>query len=326
MPGPSAALSTLRPDIAGSFEEFNLAMDRQGFIGLRVLPVFEVAKASGTFGKITLESLLMNRETTRAAGGSYNRSNYQFETDTFACLENGAEEPVDDREAALYSEYFQAEQIAGQRALDVVLRNHEKRVAAAIFNATTWTGATLTTAVTNEWDDYSNATPKADVEAAIGKVYTLTGLWPNSLIINRKVFRNLRLCHEVIDSIESGGAGSPSKPADIGPDMLARVFDLEQVIVAGASYNSANEGQTATPAQIWSDEYAMVARICTSNDIREPGLGRTFHWGEDGSSIGGTVESYRDETVRSNIIRVRHDTAEKILYSSCGHLLSNITT
>jgi hypothetical protein len=51
-----------------------------------------------------------------------------------------------------------------------------------------------------------------------------------------------------------------------------------------------------------------------------------FHWSEDGSSPGGTVESYRDEIVRGNIIRVRHDVDEVVLYAQAGHLLSNITT
>ena len=61
MPSPSTALATLRPDLGGSFEEFDLAMDRQGFIATRVLPVLEVAKASGVFGKIPIEQLLKVR-------------------------------------------------------------------------------------------------------------------------------------------------------------------------------------------------------------------------------------------------------------------------
>jgi hypothetical protein len=108
--------------------------------------------------------------------------------------------------------------------------------------------------------------------------------------------------------------------------MLARVFDLEYVIVAGTSRNSAKEGQTATPVQIWSSEYAMVAKIATSADMREPCIGRTFHWAQDGSSIGGTVESYREEAIRGDVIRVRHDVDEVILYPEAGHLLSNVTT
>jgi hypothetical protein len=60
--------------------------------------------------------------------------------------------------------------------------------------------------------------------------------------------------------------------------------------------------------------------------MAEPCIGRMFHWSEDGSSPGGTVESYRDEIVRGNIIRVRHDVDEVVLYPQAGHLVSNITT
>ena len=70
----------------------------------------------------------------------------------------------------------------------------------------------------------------------------------------------------------------------------------------------------------------MVCRIATDSDIKSPCIGRTLHWAEDGSEIGGTVETYRDESVRGDVVRVRHQTDEKMLYTQAGHLLSNITT
>jgi hypothetical protein len=325
MPSPSGSLATLRPDLAGSFMEFDLEMDRRGFIGQRVLPVLEVPKASGTFGIIPIEQLLQNRETARAPGSGYSRGQFTFDDVSFSCSEHGAEEPVDDRESALYSNYFDAEQVAAMRAYDVVLRNQEKRVASLLFNSTTYTGASLTTAVSTEWSTAATATPISDVEAAVRKVYTNTGLWANALIISKIVFRNLRLCASVKDAIAASGAGMPTRAQDITTAMLAAVFDLDYILVGGSTKNTAGEGQTATPDQIWDDEYAMVCRIATSNDIKEPCIGRTFHWGEDGSNIGGTVETYRDESVRSDIVRVRHDVQEKILYTEMGHLLSNIT-
>ena len=326
MPSPSSSLATLRPDLGGSFEAFSLDANRQGFIALRVLPVFEAAKASGNFGKIPLEQLLQNRDVERAPGTGYARGKFTFQPDTYATVDRGAEEPVDDNEAELYRDYFDAEQMAANRARDAVLLAQEKRAATLLFNATTWTGSSLTTAITNEWDDYDNATPIADVEAACRKVWTGSGLWPNALILNRLVFRNLRLCAEIIDRITSMGAGSPAKPSDITAQMLAQCFDLEEVVIAGGSKNSAAEGQTASVAQIWSNEYAMVARVARTNDLREPCVGRTFHWSDDGSEIGAVMETYRDETVRSDIVRARHQVGEKVHYAAAAHLLSNITT
>ena len=325
MPSPSSALTTLRPDLA-SFLEYDLESDRNGYVASRVFPVVDVASQAGQFGVLPIEELMQQRTTNRSPGGGYSRGNFKFQTATYACEEHGAEEPVDDRQAKMYREYFDAEQVATLRAFSAVLRNAEQRVADAVFNTTTWNGASLTTGITNEWDDVGNATPITDVDAAVKKVYDGSGLWANALIVNQKVFRNLRRCAQIIDAIESSGAGDPSKQSDITADMLARVFDLDFVIVAGASRNNGKEGQAASPVQIWSDEYAMVCRVATSADMADPCIGRMFHWSEDGSSVGGTVESYRDEVVRANIIRVRHDVDEVVLYPQAGHLLSNITT
>jgi hypothetical protein len=287
-----------------------------------------VASQAGNFGKIKLAELLQQRQTKRAPGSGYARGSWTFDKATYATEEHGAEEPVDDREAQMYADYFDAEQVSTMRAFSSVLRNAEQRVADAVFNTSTWTGGALTTAITNEWDSNhtTNAVPITDVEAAVNKVYDASGLWPNALIINRKVFRNLRNLDQIIERINSEGAGNASKPSDITAAMLAQVFDLDFVIVAGTSRNSAKEGQAATPVQIWDSEYAMVCKIATSADMREPCIGRTFHWSSDGSSLGGTVESYRDEVIRGNVIRVRHDVDEVILYPQAGHLLSNVTT
>lgn len=325
MPSPTSSLATQRPDLA-TFLEFDLESENAGYVATEVMPVVDVASQAGSFGKIPIEQLLQQRVTRRAPGAGYARGNFTFTSATYSTEEHGAEEPVDDREAKMYAEYFQAEQISTLRAFSAVLRNAEERVADAVFNTTTWTGASLTTAPTNEWDDATNAVPLTDVEAAVQTIYDNSGLWANALIINRKVFRNLRNCDQVIDRINSAGAGNPSKASDVTTEMLSQAFDLPHIIVAGTSRNSAIEGQAATPVQIWSDEYAMVCKVATSADMREPCIGRTFHWSQDGSSIGGTVESYRDETVRGDVIRVRHDVDEVVLYPQAGHLLSNITT
>jgi hypothetical protein len=326
MPSPNETLATLRPDLGGSFEDFDLAMDRLGFIGHRVLPIIEAQVASGTFGRIPLAQLLKNADVKRTSRSGYPRGDWEFEEETFSTKEYGFEEPVDARDEKLYGEFFDAEMIAADLARDIVLREAEKRIAAMIFNATTWNGASLTTAVSNEWDDYANATPLDDVEGAVNKVYDGTGMWPNALVINRRVFRNLRNCDQILERIASHGAGSSIKASDVTVDQLARCFDLDNIFVAGSSKNSAIEGQAATPTQIWSSEYAMVCRVATTNNIKEPCLGRTIHWGVDGSQVGGTMETYEEAKIRGEVVRCRHEVHEKVIEPKFGHLLSNITT
>jgi hypothetical protein len=325
MPAPTSTPATLRPDLAAFFE-FDLEMEKAGYVGTKVLPVVETQLQSDNPGKVPLEALLFDADTSRASGGEYNRSNWNFTTFQYATKENGWEESIDERDEKRYRELLQVDLIALARATSVVMRNQEKRIADLVFNTTTWTTSALTTGVSNEWDDAPNATPIDDVEAAVKKVYEGSGLWANALVINRQVFRNLRNAKQIIDRINSAGAGTASKATDITPAMLAAVFDLEFVLIGGGSRNSATEGQPAVPGQIWGDEYAMVCRVATTGDMREPCIGRTFHWSADGSVVGGAVEEYFSDEVRARIIRVRHDTDEVIMYPQAGHLLSNITT
>lgn len=321
MPSPSSSLATHRPDLAASIESFDLMMDAEGFVGQRVMPVVDVQSQAGTFGKIPLAQLLQNRETRRSPGAGYNRGQFTFAPATYSTEEHGVEEPVDDREAAMYRNYFDAEVISTMRAQRAILENQEKRVAALVFNSSTYTP----TSITNEWDDYANATPITDVETKVQAIYAASGLWPNAMVINRKVFRNLRNCAQIVDRLKYQGFVDV-RAENISAQALAALFDIPNVLVAGGTKNTANEGATASISQIWSDEYCWIGRVATTQDVREPCVGRIFHWAADGSESRGLVETYREEQTRSNIIRVRHDVDEVEILTACGGLLSNITT
>lgn len=321
MPSPSSALSTHRPDLAASFMEFDIEMANSGFIAQQVMPVLNVAKAQGTFGKIPIEQLLNARETRRAPGSRYNSGSWTFVPTTYVCEENGWEEPIDDNESTMYRDFFDAEQIAAYRAYRAVLENYEKRVAAAIFNTSTWTGAALTTAAGTAWSNAASV-PLTNVEAAAQKVFDNCGMWPNALIVSRKTFRNLRNVTQIIDRIKYNGI-MDARAGMITAAALAQCFDLDYVIVAGGAKNTAIDGQSASLASIWADTNAMVCKVATTSDVREPCIARTMHWSEDGSEIGGHVETYRDETRRSDIVRVRHQVDEIVTYVEAGHLITN---
>lgn len=320
---PSSSTAQLRTDLA-VYTEFDLIADRRGFIGHRVLPVFEVELAGDTFPKVVVESILRNVDTRRAPRAPYPSDNWEWTTDTYATEEHGFEEKIDDRERRKYRHLIEYETICAERAVDAVLRGAERRAAQMIFNPTTF--ASHTTAVTNEWDDFTSADPISDVETARTAIWEACGLEANCLVISRPVFRNLRRCENIIDKIHSEGAGQSIIQSRINDALLAEIFDLDMVLVAGGTQNLANRAQAASFARIWSDEYAWLGVVATDNDLRKPCIGRTFHWADDGSNILGTFETYRNEEIRSDVVRCRNDTDEKLITIECGHLLANITT
>lgn len=319
MPAPTAATTLQRPDLGALAFEFMADASQRGFIGLDVLPIFEVPRPSMDYPKIPIEAFMKLQKTNRAARGNYNRTDYEFETGTFACEEHGWEELLDDSEAELYRRFFDAEELAVMRAIDIIMRNHERRVATAVFN----TGnITNTAAVGTEWSTVATATPRRDVFAGKNALRLATGVIVDSMAINLTVFNNLLRSAEVIEALKY------TNPFEMGSveqqaAQLGQYFGLE-LHVAGGLYDSAKKGQTFSLAEIWDDEYCLLFAKSQGLDLRNPQLGRTFLWTGDSPDIL-TTEEYREEKARSGVYRVRHNVDEAFIFTGAGYLLSNIT-
>jgi hypothetical protein len=319
---PSSAIQ--RPDLGLALEEFDLEASRAGFIGAKVAPVIDVALATANFSRVKIEQLLEpSPNTARAPGAGYSRGQSTFTQDNYVTTENGWEEPVDDEEQAIYAYTIDAELISAKRARDIIARNYEVRVKTLVINTTTWTGSSLTTGVSTPWTTHATATPIDDVLGASKKVYLNFGIVPNSVILTWQDFRDVRECAQIVDRIKYSGRDDPK---NITTQMLAEVWDVSQVLVGNAVYNSANSGQSASLAAIWPKGSVMVAKVATSDDLREPALARTFNFTGTGGTPEGVVEEYREEKRRSSIIRVRHRTGEKVINKECGHLLTGVSS
>lgn len=322
MPNPTAATTIQRPDLGALAYEYMLDASQRGFIGFNVMPVFPVSEQSADYPVIPIESMLKVPSTKRAKRGAYPRGDWEFETNTYSCEEYGWEEPVDDVEAALYQRFFDAEEVSTEIAVDHILRDHEKRVA-AIIQDTSLAGGSAT--VTNEWDDSANCTPKADVKTAITAMRVASGLIPNAGIMSKAVFDNVMISNEIKTYLQYT---SPHlvEGAEAQRRMLANYFGLAEILIGGGQEDTAIKGQTFSLADIWDDEYFTLARISAGgNALKEPVVGRTFLWTAD-SPQTAMVESYREEQTRSDIIRVRENVDEAIIFSGAMYILDNITS
>ena len=324
---PSTAIT--RIELGATFSEFDLAMSRRNFIGPRVLRPRLVGVQAADVGKIPIEALLRTADDSRAAGAGYKGDDFEFTKFSYSTDEHGRRVSMDDRQLKIFRDIIDADMIQSQRAIDQVVRNYEIDAAAALYDVSVWTGAALTTGITHEWDDATNAAPADDVEAAKRKVRSASGLEPNALICNRDQMWNLSQTNQVVDRIKYWGGDDPKK---INAAMIAALLDLDFILVAGGFKNTANEAAAASLSSIWSDEYAMVARVATTDDPQEPCVGRTFMWDEENNGVGGNeelaviVEEYRKEDVRGSEMRARNDRDIVIMYAEAAHLLSNVTT
>jgi len=321
MPRPTSSTTIQRPELAKIAYEYMTEASHRGFIGLEILPILEVTEQSSDYPKIPVEALIKTPVTKRAPRANYNRSDYEFETGTYACEEHGWEEPVDDVEARLYQRFFDAEEVATKRAVDILLRGQEKRIADAVFNTSNITG---TSSVGTEWSTAGSCTPRANVKAGKTAMRAASGLMPNVMAISLKVLENLLVADEITDAlqytnpIELGGMEAQQR-------ILAQYFGVDKLLVGGAVYDASKKGTAMSITDLWDDEYCGLFCVSTGGmDLREPCLGRSFLWTED-SPENLVTESYRDEPIRSDVYRVRHNVDEAFIFTGAGYLLSNIT-
>lgn len=314
---PSTQFATLRPDLRDTLMEFDLAGDQAGFVGLKIAPVLEVQKPAGEFGRIELKEMLKSRSTKRAIDGTYAQGGGKGTKDSFSTDEEGLEERVDDREAETYGDWWDAEQLAAARCFDAVLRGHNDRVIQKAL------GISNTSAASAAWTDTANAEPIDDVRTAKLAVRDRVGIVPNVMVIDYDRFEFLKDCGQIVERIKYSGRDDP-KRRSITLDALASVFDLDEVIVSGSVKNTANEAQAAALASMWDKTKALLFRRERGMDLKRPQFMRTFHWGADGSQIGGVIEDYRDESRRSDIIRVRMQVQEKVIYADVAEVITGI--
>jgi len=301
-----------RADLGEAVHEYNLT--GEGFIASEILPVRPVKKKAATLSVITRENL-KRADAKHANGAGYNRVNLTAEDLAYACVEYGLEGPLTDDDRENFASDFDAELETVADVENKLLTEREIRVAALVFNTTTWTGASLYT--NNSGSPWDTITTKiiTQIAAAKEKVRLSTGTKANALIIGEAAMQNLLINTEIIGRFP----GATIVTEAMLRSQIASLFGLEDLIVGGKAYDSAKEGQDFVAGDIWADDYAMVAKI-SKGSLNDPGLGKTVLWEPLTSEIA-TVEEYREEQTKSDIYRVSHYLDEKIFDPYFAHLM-----
>jgi hypothetical protein len=283
------------------------------YVAKRLFPVLPVAMQAAGYYVFKAENMLnIPQLIARAPGTPYSRGRVSLDQDTYNTRDYGHEEPIDDRERKKYRTAFDAEKAAVIRAMRVVLVNQEQRAHDLAVSP-----GVPTSAVTNAWDNYATSDPVADVDPVREVIRLNAGILPNTMMISEPTFNALANHPKFLDRIKYTQKGVLTE------DLLADIFKIPNVIVARTVANSANAGQALTPADIWGND-AIIAYVDSSPDLQAPTLGRIFSWTEEVGPDGTVVESYRDDDIRSDVIRVRSDADEHLVAPACGYRLSAV--
>lgn len=163
-------------------------------------------------------------------------------------------------------------------------------------------GATL-------WSDATNSDPIANIETGKEAIRSLTGRYPNTLMLSAQTMKSLRVHSKIIDRTKYTGRDVPTA------ELLAMLFGVERVVVGGAVYADAS----GTLTDVWG-KTAVLAITETGSvaDLGVPSYGYTYRL--RGAPFVETP--YDERQSKSWIYPVTDEVAPVIAGATAAYLIS----
>jgi hypothetical protein len=302
--------TTIRADIAQAVFE-GLSNKNNLFIGTEVMPVFSSDVRSGAYLKLNLgDSEALNDDALKiAAGAGYPRTSRRFTSDSFDAIEYGLEEVLPDSNRRDLDRFFDTEVNIAAMLLRQIQVSHEARVASAAFAANGLTAISASAAYTDA--NITSFDVPGDVAQAKLELAKY-GVLANTLIMSMPVFERIRRSAKVQNQFFGIVPSDQSRLLSEGE--VAAAVGVDRVLVGRAPKNTAKKGQVYSGGFIWSNTYMALANT-VGGDFSGGGFGRTIVWAAD-SPVPFVSETYRDEARRADVLRVRQNSAEKVIDGS----------
>jgi len=125
----------------------------------------------------------------------------------------------------------------------------------------------------------------------------------------------------IIDRLAGSGAGQSTRPDQINEQQLAQVLGVDQVLVAKSiSYSG------GTVDSVFPRDKALLIRTPRTNNLAEPCYGRTFVYSGVWGDFLAMPYTYREEKIACDIVRLAHESQEKVMYSELAQVITGLVT
>ena len=238
-----------------------------GYIASRIFPTVPVVKQSDSYFEYDRADFLRDMAQVRgpsqeSAGSGYNLSNTSYTAKVFAFHKD-----VDDQVRENTDSPLSADRDATEFVTQVMLTRMEKEWTDTYFTTSVW-DTDVTPSPT--WDDVTS-TPIKDVKTGTRTIKQNTGFKPNKLVIGWQVNEQLTEHPNIVDRIKYTSADS------ITPALLARYFEIDEVLVAEAVIQTGAAGTPASYSFIHGKN-ALLAYAAPRPAIQQPSAGYMFEW------------------------------------------------
>jgi hypothetical protein len=257
------------------------------FVADKVFPIVPVKKQSDRYFVYLKEDWFRDEAVERVMGAESAGGGYEIDnTPTYFCKIYAYHKDVTAADRANSDEPLQPDEDAAQFVTQKFLLKREVDWATRFFATGIWnteyTGAAATAGTNLKYWSTSGSTPITDVATAQLAIQSVTGYKPNVMVLGPHVYKDLRNHADILERIKY-----TQGPAIPTPTLLAQLFDVDKVVVAGAVKNSAAKGATEDTDFILG-KHALLAYAAPQPGIKQPTAGYIFAWtGLEGAGAYG---------------------------------------
>jgi hypothetical protein len=292
------------------------------FVADKIFPPVSVQKDAGkiySFGKQALRAY----NTEKANGASYNEVKVKVAANDHYFLQSRGlfarltKDDVMNAETPLDAQGDTAEMLMQNMLID-----RERVASAAISTSTISQNTTLTG--TDQWNDYANSDPFADIRLARDTIYASTGKEANSMLLQRNVLSTLLDHPKVVERF----SGAVVVTEDMVLREIKKVFGIENLYVGRAQAVLANlddddADDVLTP--LWAKQ-CVVYYSETSPKLKSLSFGKTYEL-----KAGPVAESMQGDALGQerithdlqSIVAVKDKYDQVIVDANCAYLIQD---
>lgn len=299
---------------------FSLKYANGAFVSDIIMPRVDVAKESDKYFVYGRQDFRSTQDIRADKADTNFIDSWKIEsTPNYTCAEHSLADLVSDRERKNADEPLSPDFDVTENLTNMIALNREKRVASVLTAAASFgtSGNYVSLSGDQQWNDesfdsdHSENAIEARIDTAKEAVRGAIGRDPNTIVIPAAVAKVVKRDSAVRELIKY-----TDNSLLVNGDLPPTLWNMK-VVVPGGVYDSAEEGQAFSGADIWG-KHVLLAYIASN-----PRTPRTMTLGLTFQSQPRQTSKWREDGRKSDAIEVSEILVEKVVCEYCGYLIRN---
>lgn len=286
----------------------SIAYQVQGLIADQVAKAVPVKHESDSYFVYTKDNFRLD-ETRRANGAESNKALWNLSTATYSLQFHALHDVISDRDRDNADEALRLDVDAVEMLTGKILLRKEQVFSDLIGTAANW-GSRSSMTSTFAWNVQTTlSNPIPFMDSAASAILYASGQRANVGVLDDRTFKAAKEHGSIVDRVKY------TSPDSVTKELLARLFNLDNLYVSSAVRNTADEGQADSMSLLLTD-CAWVGYV-----EMNPGLKKAsalYQFVKSSEGLTARVKKWRKEELESDVVEVQTNFDIKAVASDCA--------